>query len=69
MKFSTGGVSFFRLLHIVQTVMTNFAMQSPVSIQNLVPMTSVRLQQGALFHTPQLQRFVTATRQQIVPID
>lgn len=49
--------------------MKGFALQSPVGIQNLVAMTSVGLQQGALFHTPQLQRFVTTTRQQIVPID
>lgn len=63
------GVSFFTHFHIAQTFMTNFAMPSPVGIQNLVAMTSVCLQQGALFRTPQLQRFVTATRQQIVPID
>ena len=49
--------------------MTHFAMRSPVGIQNLIAMTSVCLQQGALLHTPQLQRFVTATRQQIVPVD
>lgn len=60
MKVSTVCLSFLRHLHIFQ---------SPVGIQNLIPVTSVRLQQGALFHTPQLQRFVTATRQQIVPID
>lgn len=48
--------------------MTNYGIVSPVSIQNFIPMPSVCLQQGAQFHTPQLQRFVTATGQQIVPI-
>lgn len=65
----TSPLLFFRHLRIMQTFTAHVAMQSPVGIQNLVPMTSVRLQQRALFHTPQLQRFVTATSQQIVPID
>lgn len=68
MKLSSLGGSLFRYLHIGQTFTKGFALQSPVGIQNLVAMTSVCLQQGALSHTPQLQRLVGATRQQIVPI-
>ncbi len=41
---------------------------SPISIQNLVSMAAVRLQRRPTAHTPELQRFVTATRQQVVSI-
>lgn len=66
-------LSILFLSFYVHSFITHFnkiaaAILSPVSIQDLVSMAAVRLQVRPSAHTPQLQRFVTATGQQVVAI-
>lgn len=41
---------------------------SPIGVQHLVAMAVVRLQQGSPARAPQLQAFIAATRQEVVPV-